>query len=133
MNKIFFIPILFLSIVMHGQPSDAIIAMNNHEAPSNHSDSTRKLFSNSESPDFSFIVNSNIKENTLEIKTNYSCEYKIRFIDYYGRSVKVYKSVLSNKTINIADLKESILIMNIMDERNNLLTSQVLNLKRHKH
>ena len=93
-----------------------------------------KRFSNSESPDISFIVNTNLKDCVLDIRTNYPDEFKIRFIDYWGKSVKVYRNLYSGKQIDVSEFRNQIVIMNIQDNKTNrLLSSQVVNLKRRNY
>lgn len=106
------------------------MAMHITNQNANPSDSTKKVFRNSEPEGVTFIVNSNLKENKIQINTNYTGIYKVQFIDYYAGSRKVYKNQQSNMTIDVGELERSIFIMNISDSKNKLLTSQVLNLKR---
>lgn len=133
MKSIIYLYVLFFSFALQAQVSDPLIAMNSNssiEKPSVAA-TAKKQFSGSESSDYSFIVNSNIKENLIRIETNYSGEYRIRFVGYYGRTRKVYNNVYSNKTIDVSDFEKGIFIMNITDEKNNkILSSQVINLKR---
>jgi len=90
-----------------------------------------KQFSNSESPHYIFAINTNVKNNEIKIETNYSGTYKVRFLDYYGKSIKVYRDVSADKLIDVAELRKGIYIMNITDARSHkLLTSQVVNLKK---
>ena len=92
-------------------------------------DTVVKTFSNSESPELLFEINSNIQEGTLRINTNYTDAYKVRIIDYYARTSKLYRQLSYNSSINIQDFIGGIFIVNITDKRNKLLTSQVLNLR----
>lgn len=93
--------------------------------------SGKKTFSNSESPDFTFIVRSDIKSNELLVETNYERDYKVRFIDYYARTSKVFKGMHSSKKIDLSEFDRSIFIVKFVDQRNNkVLSSQILNLKK---
>jgi len=91
-------------------------------------------FSNSENPELSFIVNTNIQDCLLHITTNYPEQFTIRFIDYWGKSVRVYRHIDSGMDINVSEFKDKIMILNIMDEKSSrLLSSQVVNLKRRNY
>lgn len=132
MKGILVIVFLMLGVFAFGQETGHLLAMNNSNTPENAiPDTNIKRFKGSESPDYTFIVNSNVRNDVIVIETNYTSDYKIRFIDYWGRSVKVYRNVSDDKLINVSDLGKGIFIMNITDAQNNkLLTSQVVNLKR---
>lgn len=130
MKNLFYILTLFFCMQVSAQSEDPIYAMNMPAHEHESVDTTTKRFSNSESSEYTFIVNPDLNDNSLLIKTDYTREYKVRFIDYWGKSRKVYSNVSSDKKIDIADLERGIFIMNIFDEKNNkLLTSQVLNLR----
>ncbi|HBH49821.1 MAG TPA: hypothetical protein DDX98_14345 [Bacteroidales bacterium] len=123
--------LLVLSISVSGQISDPIALLNTvHETTGSIPDTAKKLFRNSEPPGISFLVSSNIRENKLHIKTNYGGEYKVRFIDYYARTRKVFKHNYNDIVLDLAEFEKSIFIMNIMDSDNRTLTSQIINLKR---
>lgn len=110
-----------------------LIAENN---PADYTVSTQtapKVFSNSESPDVLFTVETNVKEKRIRIITNYEETFKIRFIDYYGSSVSLHKNLSSGQPIDVSDYINQILIMNIMDDKNKLLSSQTVNLKRRSY
>ena len=132
MKSLIYLPILFLCFAVKAQVSEPLLALNNgNSVEKPNISATKKQFSGSESSNYSFVVNSNVKENTIHISTNYLGKYKIRFLGYYGGSRKVYKDVFSNKLIDISEFEKEIFIMNITDARNNkLLSSQVINLKR---
>lgn len=131
MRGFIFFLMLISTLQVIGQVSGPLIAMSNSAPKFSIPDSSIKRMSSSESPKYTFIVNPNVKENRIRIETNYKGEYKIRFVDYYGKSIKVYKDVYSNKLIDITELGKGIFIMNITDAQNHkLLTSQVVNLKR---
>lgn len=119
---------LIISIEIQAQVTEQL-AMNTTPKHA-ETEMPKKVFSNSESADITFIVNSNLKENEISIETNYSGLYKIRIVDYYAGSRKVYKNMISNTKIDVSEFEKSIYIMNITDLRNKLLTSQVVNLKR---
>jgi hypothetical protein len=88
-------------------------------------------FTNSESPDISFLVETNLKECQVYINTNYTEDFKIRFIDYWGKTIKVYRNLNASQELDISEFKDQIVILNIHDSKSNrLLTSQVVNLKR---
>ncbi|MBN2486686.1 MAG: hypothetical protein JXB34_12000 [Bacteroidales bacterium] len=127
---VFCITALIISIASSAQNQGAL-AMNTHYVPYTMSDSLVKTFSNSEIPGVTFLVSSDLKENTIYISTNYSGKYNVRFVDYFGRSSVVFKNQSSNIAIDLAHFERSIFVMNISDEKNNkLISSQVLNLKR---
>ena len=92
------------------------------------------LFSNSESPDLSFMVHTDLKACKLNIVTNYPDPFRIRFVDYWGRTVRVYRNVRSGDLIDVTEFKNQIVILNITDSRGKrLLSSQVVNLKRRNY
>ena len=93
-------------------------------------DTVKKLFSNSDLPGITFLVSTNIRENQLKINTNFTGTYKVRFVDYYSWTRKVFKNNNSDITLNLSEFEKSIFIMTIMDSENRTLTSQVINLKR---
>lgn len=131
MNRLLLILLLPLSVLVNAQESSGLMAMNTSREISEPRDTAVIRFSNSESPDYTFIINPNIGEDAIQIETTYTKQYKVRFVDYWGHSVKVYRDVYANKLINVEDLKKGIYIMNITDARSHkLLTSQVVNLKR---
>lgn len=131
MKTIVSLLVLILTLTAHAQISEPL-AMNTNHDDYYSIDTTKKVFSKSELAGVDFIVSSNLRENTLLIKTNFSGNYKVRFIDYYAGSRKVFKNQQSNITIDVSEFEKSIFIMNITDSQNRLLTSQVVNLKR-KH
>lgn len=91
-------------------------------------------FSNSEDPNLSFMVNTNMQQCLLYITTNYTEQFTIRFINYWGKSVRVYRHIQSGTEINVAEFKDKIMIFNIVEEKSNrLLSSQVVNLKRRNY
>jgi hypothetical protein len=107
------------------------IALNTKYVSHSSVDSLVKLFSNSEPRGVTFLVSSDLKENSLFIKTNYAGSYNVRLVDYYGRTSIVFKNITSDIVIDLADFKPSIFVMNISDDKNNnLISSQVINLKR---
>jgi hypothetical protein len=96
------------------------------------SDSLVKVFSNSESQGVTFLVSTDLKEEMLFIRTNYPGRYNIRFIDFWGRNSIDFKDVTSDIVISLETFERSIFVMNISDERNkNLISSQIINLKKH--
>jgi hypothetical protein len=130
MKTILSLIITIFCTITYAQLSEPL-AMNVKPDKPDISDTTKKLFSNSVAPGISFLVSSNLRDNKLYITTNFSGRYKIRFIDYYARTKKVYKDAYSDFSIDLDEFDKSIFIMNIVDSRNNkLLTSQVINLKR---
>ena len=93
-------------------------------------DTVKKLLNNSDFPGITFLVSTNIRENQLRINTNFTGTYKVRFVDYYSWTRKVFKNNSSDITLNLSEFEKSIFIMTIMDSENRTLTSQVINLKR---
>lgn len=127
-------PLLLLCFALHAQvdekpgTSDQLTAKNTEAGP------PIKLFSNSESPNLSFMVSTDLKKCRLYVTTNYPKTFKIRFVDYYGRTVKVYRNVGSGDQIDISQFKNKIVILNITENKGNkLLSSQVVNLKRRNY
>lgn len=99
--------------------------------PAETSDTLVKLFSNSEPPGVIFLVSSDINKKTLFIKTNYTGNYNVRVIDYWGRNSILFQHVTNDMVIDIADFENNIFIINITKEHDNkLISSQVINLKR---
>ncbi len=129
MKTIVCLLVLFLAVSVQGQISEPL-AMNSPPLPYHLPDTAKKTFSNSEPAEILFLVNPNLKENKITIETNFKGYYKVRIIDYYAGSRKVYKNQKANMIIDVAEFEKGIFIMNITDSQNNLLTSQVVNLKR---
>lgn len=122
--------IVFICLTSNAQKSGTL-AMNTKYVSTGTSDSIVKLFSNSEPKGVTFLVSSDLKENTLFIKTNYTGKYNVRFVDYWGRSSVVFRNVSKDVVIDLAKFERSIFVMNISDEQNKeLISSQVINLKR---
>ncbi len=91
-------------------------------------------FTNSESPDLSFIVHTDMKTCSLQVTTNYPETFKIRFIDYWGNSVKVYRNLQSGSPVDISEFRNQVVVLNIVDSKTGkLLSSQVVNLKRRNY
>ncbi|MBN1953400.1 MAG: hypothetical protein JW801_19500 [Bacteroidales bacterium] len=89
---------------------------------------------NSESPDISFLVETNLKDCSIYLQTNYPESFKLRIFDYWGETIKVYRNLNSGQLLDISEFKGQIVILNIYDSKSNrLLTSQVMNLKRRNY
>ncbi len=93
-------------------------------------DTSKKLLSESDRPGVAFIVSSNIRDNLLHIETNYTGEYKVRFVDYYAKTRMEFKNNYNNISLDLNIFDKSIFIMCITDSKNRTLTSQIVNLKR---
>jgi hypothetical protein len=99
--------------------------------PADLADTVIKRFSNSETEGITFLVSSNLKENTLFIKTNYTGTYNIRFIDYWGKNHIDFENLSADIAIDLAVFERSIFIVNISDEQDNkLISSQIVNLRK---
>jgi DNA-dependent RNA polymerase auxiliary subunit epsilon len=95
------------------------------------SDSIIKVFSNSEPEGVTFLVSTNVQVDRLFIKTNYTGQYNVRFIDYWGRNHIDFENVSSDFDVDLKQFDRSIFVMNISDEKDNkLISSQIINLKR---
>lgn len=133
-HVLFIYSILLLCSIVNAQDKQ-VIALNT-QIGDKDTESVKqvKRFSNSESPDISFNISTSMKDCKVQVITNYSSAYKIRFIDYWGKSVKVYKNLDSGIQIDVSEFKEQIVILNIHDNKSNkLLSSQVVNLKRRNY
>lgn len=129
MRALFGLLAFFICSMVQGQITEPL-AMNVSAESYHMPDTAIKKFSDSEEAGVAFLVNSNLKENKITIETNFEGFYKVRFIDYYAGSRKVYKAQHSNTTIDVSEFEKSIFILNITDQCNKVLTSQVVNLKR---
>ncbi len=129
------IAFMFLCAVLYAQDNQTLALKTNKEGKENEVKIQKvKRFSNSESPGISFNISTNLKDCKVQITTNYASPYKVRFVDYWGKSVKVYKNLDSDTQLDLSEFKEQIVIMNIQDNRSNkLLTSKVVNLKRRNY
>lgn len=133
-RRLTLIPFALMCFMLHAQVAENTGI--NGERSGAHKGEKPKIirFSNSESPDLSFMIITNLKECKVHINTNYPDKFKIRFINYWGKTVKIYRNLESGQQIDVSEFKNQIVIMNIMDNRSNhLLSSQVVNLKRRNY
>ena len=137
MRVVFCIVLGILSFAVKAQSDEVFAATSkiSHTEYSHTSDSSgNKLLSNSEPKGICFIVNSNIKANSLLIETNFKGKYRIQFVDYWGNTIRIIDNAYKNQVVDVTDFKDYILTMNITDALSQkLLTSQVLNLKRRNY
>ena len=125
--------LLSLSLIARAQKDDNLIAVNSTSDYTTSTVATPKRFSNSESPDILFKVETNIDEKKLRVTTNYQESFRIRLIDYYGKTLELHKDISSGQPIDVSDYIDQLLIMNITDNKNKLLSSQAVNLKRRSY
>lgn len=122
-----------IPLEVFAQECEPLLAYHSKKSNVHSADTVKKLFSNSESPLLYFDIKTNMTDKSVKVQTNFTCEFKVRLIDYFGKSVKVFKNINSNKEIDISEYVGGIYVMNILDSRSNkLLTSQVVNFKRRK-
>jgi hypothetical protein len=122
--------VLFISIASFAQNTKVKDFQTQYIAKSS-SDSTIKVFSNTEPEGITFLVSTNVQVDRLFIKTNYTGQYNVRFIDYWGRNHIDFENVSSDFDIDLKQFDRSIFVMNISDEKDNkLISSQIINLKR---
>ena len=125
--------LVVISLSVKAQEEKELIAVNSTSDYTTSTVTAPKRFSNSETPDILFKVETNIDEKKIRITTNYDESFKIRLIDYYGKTLELHKDINSGEPIDVSDYIDQLLIMNIMDNKNKLLSSQTVNLKRRSY
>jgi len=133
LKHLIIVPLTLLCFSLNAQLNETLAINDPHGETTIGGEAAVTRFSNSESPRLSFMVITNTKDYKLHITTNYPDPFRIRFVDYYGRSIKVYRDISSNEPIDIYEFKDQIVILNITDDKNKLLSSQVVNLKHRKY
>lgn len=133
LKRCIIVVLLLTGISCYAQNKNELVAVNSTSDYTTSTVTAPKIFSNSETPDVLFTVETNIDEKKIRVTTNYQESFKIRFIDYYGKSLKLHKDINSGQPIDVSAYIDQLLIMNIMDNKNKLLSSQAINLKRRSY